>query len=285
MELKEGGKTLLVRAGVGWQPGVVGEMTVQVSEATSEGHALKNGQPLISRGAETETRFYYPPFLIENGVRSGPPSASRWHWHPRFGRSMRYQPARKRVVEFMHQCARRHALRRAAADRDRELVVPDGPDGPDVGPPSPPAGEFVALSVADTGSGMSPSVASKSLRSFLHHQGGRRGGPVLGCRWSTASSSSPVGVCDCRATKGSAPRSTSSCPATPGKRSNSSLALRQCRSPRRGAPLRSWSSTTSRASASSFSMYFGTRLPGPRGRGCARGTPDPGGGAPRSISW
>jgi len=70
MELQEDGATLLVRAGVGWKPGVVGEVTLKAVDGTSEGYALKTGEPMISPDIETETRFSYPPFLTENGVRA-----------------------------------------------------------------------------------------------------------------------------------------------------------------------------------------------------------------------
>jgi signal transduction histidine kinase len=70
MELQDDGKTLLVRAGVGWKPGVVGTVTLLATDETSEGHALRMGEPMISPDIETETRFKYPPFLIDNGVRA-----------------------------------------------------------------------------------------------------------------------------------------------------------------------------------------------------------------------
>ncbi len=70
VELQEDGKTLLVRAGVGWKPGVVGVATIKVMDDTSEGIALKTGKPMISPDIATETRFKYPPFLSENGVRA-----------------------------------------------------------------------------------------------------------------------------------------------------------------------------------------------------------------------
>ena len=70
VELRADGETLLVRAGVGWQPGVVGEATVQLRDSLSESHALKTGEPMISPDIERETRFDYPPFLTENGVRA-----------------------------------------------------------------------------------------------------------------------------------------------------------------------------------------------------------------------
>ncbi len=70
MQMQADGATLLVRAGVGWKPGVVGQMTIKVVDGTSEGYALKSGEPMVSPDIATETRFRYPPFLIENGVRA-----------------------------------------------------------------------------------------------------------------------------------------------------------------------------------------------------------------------
>ncbi len=70
MELQENGKTLFVRAGVGWKPGVVGQVTLVAADDTSEGHALRTGQPMISPDIDLETRFRYPAFLTDNGVRA-----------------------------------------------------------------------------------------------------------------------------------------------------------------------------------------------------------------------
>ncbi len=70
MELQEEGRTLRVRAGVGWKPGVVGEVVIEVTNDSSEGHALKTGKPMISPDIETETRITYPAFLIDHGVRA-----------------------------------------------------------------------------------------------------------------------------------------------------------------------------------------------------------------------
>ncbi len=43
VELQADGKTLVVRAGVGWKPGVVGVATITAEHDTSEGHALRTG--------------------------------------------------------------------------------------------------------------------------------------------------------------------------------------------------------------------------------------------------
>ncbi|MBI6743485.1 sensor histidine kinase [Pseudomonas syringae] len=70
MELQEDRKTLLVRAGVGWKPGVVGHATVKASIDSSEGHALQTHQAVTSDDITTETRFVYPQFLKDNGVHA-----------------------------------------------------------------------------------------------------------------------------------------------------------------------------------------------------------------------
>ncbi len=70
MELLDDGSSLHVRAGVGWKPGVVGVVTLRADAGTSEGYALKTGEPMVSPDIETETRFIYPQFLTDNGVRA-----------------------------------------------------------------------------------------------------------------------------------------------------------------------------------------------------------------------
>lgn len=68
--LQEDGETLLVRAGVGWKPGVVGRTTLKLRDGTSEGHAFETGEPVVSTDIEHEQRFEYAPFLKENGVKA-----------------------------------------------------------------------------------------------------------------------------------------------------------------------------------------------------------------------
>ena len=70
MELQADGTSLLVRAGVGWTPGVVGVVTLEATDDSSEGHALKTGEPTISPDIAAETRFACPPSLIANGVKA-----------------------------------------------------------------------------------------------------------------------------------------------------------------------------------------------------------------------
>lgn len=70
MELQEDRTTLIVRAGVGWQPGVVGRVTVKAERGSSEGYALQTGQPVMSADVDAETRFEYADFIKEAGVKA-----------------------------------------------------------------------------------------------------------------------------------------------------------------------------------------------------------------------
>jgi len=70
VQLQDDGTSMIVRAGVGWGPNVVGVATVTASEDTSEGHCLHTGEPMISPDITKETRFRYPQFLIDNGVQA-----------------------------------------------------------------------------------------------------------------------------------------------------------------------------------------------------------------------
>jgi two-component sensor histidine kinase/putative methionine-R-sulfoxide reductase with GAF domain len=70
MELQSDHKTLLVKAGVGWKPGVVGHTTVTASTGSSEGHALQTHHAVTSDDIATEKRFVYPHFLKDNGVHA-----------------------------------------------------------------------------------------------------------------------------------------------------------------------------------------------------------------------
>ena len=55
-------------------------------------------------------------------------------------------------------------------------------------------GDYVEISVADTGSGMPADVVARP-RSVLHHEAGRQGGRASGSRWSMASPSRATAIC------------------------------------------------------------------------------------------
>ena len=60
---------LLVRAGIGWNPGVIGVATVGADLASPAGFALRTGKPVISNHLENEQRFRTPEMLRKHGVR------------------------------------------------------------------------------------------------------------------------------------------------------------------------------------------------------------------------
>ncbi len=60
---------LLMRAGVGWDPGLVGSASVGADLASPSGFALRTGKPVISNHLEAEERFRTPELLATHGVR------------------------------------------------------------------------------------------------------------------------------------------------------------------------------------------------------------------------
>ncbi|HEY8615809.1 sensor histidine kinase [Phenylobacterium sp.] len=68
LEIDHDAHEALVRAGVGWAPGVVGQVRVALRERSSEAYAIKSAEPVIARDIEKEARFVFPQFLREHGV-------------------------------------------------------------------------------------------------------------------------------------------------------------------------------------------------------------------------
>lgn len=59
----------LVIAGVGWDEGVVGHVTIGADMQSPAGFALKTGQPIISNHLQAETRFRTPELMARHGVK------------------------------------------------------------------------------------------------------------------------------------------------------------------------------------------------------------------------
>ena len=72
-------KCLLVRAGVGWEPGVVGVATIGDDIASPGGFALRTGQPVIANQLENEERFRTPELLVQYGRDAD--ARGRPHFH------------------------------------------------------------------------------------------------------------------------------------------------------------------------------------------------------------
>jgi two-component sensor histidine kinase len=60
---------LLMRAGVGWDEGLVGTASIGADLASPSGYALRTGKPVISNHLESEERFRTPELLTAHGVR------------------------------------------------------------------------------------------------------------------------------------------------------------------------------------------------------------------------
>lgn len=62
--------TGLIRAGIGWNHGVVGQERISLAENSSEAFAIKTSKPVITRDIAEEKRFHFPKFLRDHGVKS-----------------------------------------------------------------------------------------------------------------------------------------------------------------------------------------------------------------------
>ncbi|HEY7663707.1 MAG TPA: GAF domain-containing protein [Xanthobacteraceae bacterium] len=71
LELLPGDAELVLRAGIGWRPGVVGTAHVSTGRDTLAGYALASGRPIILEDLASETRFSGSPLLHEHAVVSG----------------------------------------------------------------------------------------------------------------------------------------------------------------------------------------------------------------------
>jgi len=60
---------MLVRAGIGWGPGTVGQVSLGVDLESPAGYAFQTGQNVISNHLQEETRFRTPKLLLDHGIR------------------------------------------------------------------------------------------------------------------------------------------------------------------------------------------------------------------------
>lgn len=68
LEIQENGQSLFVRAGVGWDPEVVGHLRLPMHEQSSETFAINQGKPVVTRDISQEERFEIPEFMKKAGV-------------------------------------------------------------------------------------------------------------------------------------------------------------------------------------------------------------------------
>ena len=70
LEALPGGDSFVLRAGVGWRPGLVGEVTLKGGHETFIGDTLKHGQVAVENVGALG-RYSFPPFFIDHYVISG----------------------------------------------------------------------------------------------------------------------------------------------------------------------------------------------------------------------
>src|SRR5882724_11115763 len=71
LELVPGDAEMLLRAGTGWKPGVVGVAHETTGRHSQGGYALASGGPVIVADLKSETRFEAPALLRDHGINSG----------------------------------------------------------------------------------------------------------------------------------------------------------------------------------------------------------------------
>lgn len=71
LELLPGGDAVLLRAGVGWKDGLVGNAIVSTGQESQAGYTLTCGEPVVVEDLRTETRFNGPQLLHDHAVVSG----------------------------------------------------------------------------------------------------------------------------------------------------------------------------------------------------------------------
>jgi signal transduction histidine kinase/CheY-like chemotaxis protein len=64
-------QVLRLQAGVGWQPGTVGTVTVTPSTASFAGYTFRNREVTQAEDLDGETRFQVPEHLVSHGIRAG----------------------------------------------------------------------------------------------------------------------------------------------------------------------------------------------------------------------
>jgi two-component sensor histidine kinase len=71
LELVPGDAELLLRAGKGWKPGLIGTAHESTGRNSQAGYVLASGGPVAVNDLAAETRFTPPPLLLDHGIVSG----------------------------------------------------------------------------------------------------------------------------------------------------------------------------------------------------------------------
>jgi PAS domain S-box-containing protein len=122
LELLPGGEQFLLRAGLGWQAGLVGQATVGTNLDSLAGYTLTSDNPVIVEDLRRDDRFLGPPLLLDHGVISGMSVVIRGQKRP-FGilgtHTSRQQTFTQDDVHFLQAVANilADAVKRAETER------------------------------------------------------------------------------------------------------------------------------------------------------------------------
>jgi PAS domain S-box-containing protein len=124
LELRPGGEMLLLKAGVGWRNGLVGQAVVPTNLGSQAGYTLTCNRPIIVEDLCAESRFKGPSLLIDHGVVSGVSVIIPGRERP-YGvlgaHSATRRIFRNEDLRFLESVA--HILSRAIERKEAEMVI------------------------------------------------------------------------------------------------------------------------------------------------------------------
>jgi signal transduction histidine kinase len=144
LELSQDAESLVLRAGAGWNPELVGQARVSAGQDSQGGYTLAMSEPVIVDDLRSETRFAVPQILTEHGVVSGITVIIHHHHRPFGVLGVHTREPRRftlQDVNFMQSVANLlaaalqhhqvqsereallHQLRQAVAARDRAVGI------------------------------------------------------------------------------------------------------------------------------------------------------------------
>ena len=68
IEIERDSDSGLIRAGVGWTEGIVGQQRILLNERSSESYAIRQSVPVITQDIGEEQRFDFPPFMTAHDI-------------------------------------------------------------------------------------------------------------------------------------------------------------------------------------------------------------------------
>jgi PAS domain S-box-containing protein len=127
LELLPESKALRLRAGVGWQEGVVGSATVGADTNSQAGYTLLSAGPIIVEDLRREARFTGPPLLRDHGVVSGMSviiGGGEQPWGVLGAHTSRRRDFTKDDILFLQAVANiiAHGIQRERAEEERERL-------------------------------------------------------------------------------------------------------------------------------------------------------------------